>query len=281
MNRTVLIVDDAENIREVLKMTLEMGGYRVVTAVNGLDALEKFGTDIPDLIILDVMMPEMNGYQVCRTIREKIGNKEIPVIMLTAKSRKEDKFWGLDCGASEYVAKPFNPDELLELVNRLINREKNEDTHYLSGIHTFKGFLENMRQRFNLQKGFICRFRFEEQPFEIFSQKYGYIKSKEFISNVENIVKDLSSEIADGCINALFAQVSDTDFLLAYEGNDDVLKYAVNEIEHKINALTEVFYDKEDIRRGFVEYKTLGSGKVKMVPLLSVKTSVHEMKRYL
>jgi DNA-binding response OmpR family regulator len=118
--KTILLVDDEPDIRLTLGMRLKKSGYAVITAENGKDALDKIEQQLPDLVILDVMMPEMNGYQVCRKLREKPGTKDLPILMLTAKDQAADRFWAEEAGVTEYFSKPFEDEELLLAVKRLV-----------------------------------------------------------------------------------------------------------------------------------------------------------------
>ena len=106
----ILIADDDKNICELLKMYLEKEDYEVVTAGNGEEAIAKFDSVNPDLILLDVMMPKLDGWQVCRELRKK---SECPIIMITAKGETFDKVLGLELGADDYVVKPFEPKEII------------------------------------------------------------------------------------------------------------------------------------------------------------------------
>ena len=103
-NNKVLIVDDDEHIVELIKLYIEKEGFVTVVAYNGVQALEKFKAEAPSIVILDVMMPEMDGMQVCREIRRV---SDIPIIMLTAKGETFDKVLGLELGADDYMVKPF------------------------------------------------------------------------------------------------------------------------------------------------------------------------------
>ena len=112
-NNKVLIVDDDEHIVELIKLYMDKEGFDTVTANNGKKAVELFKSEAPAIVILDVMMPEMDGWQVCREIR-RVSN--IPIIMLTAKGETFDKVLGLELGADDYMVKPFEPKELLARV---------------------------------------------------------------------------------------------------------------------------------------------------------------------
>lgn len=119
MGYKILIADDEAEIRDVLHLYLEKDGYEVVEASNGVEAMEKLQKEAPDLVILDIMMPDPDGYRVLRNIRE---NNNIPVIILSAKDADADKILGLDLGADDYITKPFGPLEAVARVNSNIRR---------------------------------------------------------------------------------------------------------------------------------------------------------------
>lgn len=119
MGYKILIADDEAEIRDVLRLYLEKDGYGVVEAADGMETMEKLHKENPDLMILDVMMPGLDGYRVLRNVRE---NNNIPVIMLSAKDTDADKILGLDLGADDYITKPFGPLEAVARVNSNIRR---------------------------------------------------------------------------------------------------------------------------------------------------------------
>ncbi len=116
---TILVVDDEVNIRELARMYLEQEGFQIVTAVNGQQALEQVRQDPPSLVVLDLMLPEIDGWEVCRQIRKK---SNLPIIMLTARDDDVDKIVGLELGADDYLTKPFNPRELVARVRAVLRR---------------------------------------------------------------------------------------------------------------------------------------------------------------
>lgn len=120
MGKRVLVVDDDRVIQQLLEVNLELEGYEVVaTAADGKEALEKIAELKPDLVILDIMMPKMDGLEVCRRLRADPDLAKIPVILLSARAQDMDIREGLEIGASAYLTKPFDPVELLEVVGRL------------------------------------------------------------------------------------------------------------------------------------------------------------------
>lgn len=123
MTRTVLIVDDEPNIVLSLKFLLSQQGYEVRTAGSGEEALKSLAEQVPDLVLLDIMMPKPDGYEVCQKIRSTPGWKEIPVIMLTAKGRDVERQKGLAMGADDYITKPFATNELVTKVRAILERK--------------------------------------------------------------------------------------------------------------------------------------------------------------
>ena len=113
MDRKILIVDDEKNIVDIIAFNLKKEGYTVITAADGEEGVQKAMEENPDLILLDIMMPKMDGYEVCKKIREK---KNTPIIMLTARAEELDKVLGLELGADDYVTKPFGVRELMARV---------------------------------------------------------------------------------------------------------------------------------------------------------------------
>ena len=118
-NAKILIADDDRNICELLMIYLEKENYNVVLAGNGEEALLKFDEEEPDILLLDVMMPRLDGWQVCRELRKK---SEVPIIMITAKGETFDKVLGLELGADDYVVKPFEPKEIVARVKAVLRR---------------------------------------------------------------------------------------------------------------------------------------------------------------
>jgi two-component system, OmpR family, alkaline phosphatase synthesis response regulator PhoP len=119
---TILLVEDEENLHEALKLNLEMEGYEVSSAFNGTEALKKVANEYFDLIVLDIMLPEVDGIAVTESIR--VNNNEVPILILSAKNSSTDRVLGLKKGADDYLTKPFNLEELLLRVEKLIEKNK-------------------------------------------------------------------------------------------------------------------------------------------------------------
>lgn len=127
MNQKILIVDDEPHIRLLLEQTLEDledEGVELLTATNGEEALETIKTQKPALVFLDVMMPKMNGFDVCNAVKNELGIKDIYIIMLTAKGQEFDKQKGNEVGADMYMTKPFDPDEVVAKASNILEIER-------------------------------------------------------------------------------------------------------------------------------------------------------------
>jgi len=149
---SILLVEDEENLHEALKLNLELEGYEVSSAFDGASALKIFNGEYFDLIILDIMLPEMDGISVTETIRLK--NTEVPILILSAKNNSADRVLGLKKGADDYLAKPFNLEELLLRVNKLIEKNKKlQDKDTISQTY----FFGNNSIDFKAQEAVTCR----------------------------------------------------------------------------------------------------------------------------
>jgi DNA-binding response OmpR family regulator len=121
-NQKILVVDDEERMARFIRLNLEQDGFQVVEAYRGQEAMDKVRTALPDLILLDIMMPDIDGFEVLKMIREV---SSVPVIMLTAKGEEDDKIKGLELGADDYITKPFSPRELVSRVKAVLRRSEN------------------------------------------------------------------------------------------------------------------------------------------------------------
>ncbi|OGR82184.1 MAG: hypothetical protein A2901_04240 [Elusimicrobia bacterium RIFCSPLOWO2_01_FULL_54_10] len=120
----ILVADDEIHIRTLLKITLEMVGYEVDVAADGQEALERIAVQVPDLILLDIKMPKLNGWQVCEKIKNDDKTRSVPIIMVTAFGQKEARQRSFDLGADEFISKPFETPALLDAVKKLLERPR-------------------------------------------------------------------------------------------------------------------------------------------------------------
>src|ERR1700722_12214407 len=122
MKPRILVVDDEPEAVELVEFNLKQSGYTVTTASDGAEALKKARSQTPDLIVLDVMLPEMDGFEICKTLRLEAAPASTPILMLTAKAAEIDRVLGLELGADDYLTKPFSPRELLLRIKKILAR---------------------------------------------------------------------------------------------------------------------------------------------------------------
>lgn len=118
----ILIAEDERDIRELIAFSLQFGGFEVVQVSNGADAVERAQLEKPDLILMDVRMPKMTGYEACRALKAMPTMRDVPVVFLSAKGQESEIQTGLEAGAEEYILKPFAPDELPKQINEVLDR---------------------------------------------------------------------------------------------------------------------------------------------------------------
>jgi two-component system alkaline phosphatase synthesis response regulator PhoP len=123
----ILVVDDEIYIVHILDFSLGIEGYEVMTALDGEQALAKVAQDRPDLIVLDIMMPKLDGYETCKALKGNPETRDIPVILLSAKGRNVDQKVGFEVGADDYITKPFSPRKLVERINAILGQASRQD----------------------------------------------------------------------------------------------------------------------------------------------------------
>lgn len=116
----ILIVDDSSTVREMVSDILKKSGLHVIEAADGVEAKERIQSHHPDLVVTDIVMPRMNGYELCRWLKNDPKAQHIPVVMCTSKSQEFDRYWGMKQGADAYITKPFRPAELVQTIKQLL-----------------------------------------------------------------------------------------------------------------------------------------------------------------
>jgi len=261
----ILIVDDSDNIRSVLQMNFEWLGYRVSCARDGEEALRLVAEDPPDLIILDVIMPRRNGYQVCRSLKMDPRLRDIPVIFLTAKDQKEDRFWGKDCGADEYLTKPFSAAKLERVIERLLGDREERSIEAGDVLARFEEWRKHGRSCS------IATFRLDHRSLGVFRQKYGEIKYNEVLEGVRQVIEMVLRE-------------ESPDFAID-RGGEGHYRAAVpfpreetDRLAHRIcaqsNFVLRSFYSREDVERGYVVSRSNTAGPEVNVPLMALEGSL-------
>lgn len=175
----ILVVDDEEHIRELIKFNLIKNGYKVICADNGIDALKYAKNECPNLIMLDLMLPGMDGYDVCREIRKDNSISTTPVIMITAKGEEFDKVLGLELGADDYITKPFSIRELIARTKAILRRTAFQTADKSFNFHNIKVDFEKHEVTKNNMKIDLTLKEFE--LLEILIKNKGRVMTRDFL----------------------------------------------------------------------------------------------------
>jgi diguanylate cyclase (GGDEF)-like protein len=245
----ILIAEDEMNLREVLRFQLSTAGYDVVEAEDGKQAIEKAREVMPDLLLLDVMMPFMDGFQVVRELRKSFLTRHIPIILLTAKAELEDRLHGFDDGANDYIVKPWDYRELKARVrNALAWSQQQRAASPLTGLPGNLSIEEELRHRLESQAPFAL-LQIDVDYFKSFNDHYGYARGDDAIRTVARILIDQAQRHGGS-----------EDFV-GHIGGDD---FVVITLPQRAESLAEdiiadfdqtmpMLYDEVDRARGYVE----------------------------
>lgn len=246
----VLVIDDEPTIRHVLKLQLESAGFEVETEENGAAGLARAGTMMPDLILLDVMMPEMDGFQVCRAIRSSQRTFHVPVIMLTAKTESEDKVRGLEAGANDYLEKPFAYQELLARVRGVLAWSRAQrDASPLTGLPGNMSIEAVTTQRLASGKPYAFMYMDIDQ-FKAYNDRYGYGRGDDAIRLLADLLIATTESV--GSRDDFVGHIGGDDFVLVCDyANCDAVS---QELIRRFDAAVPALYTAEDRERGYVEY---------------------------
>jgi len=245
----ILVVEDELFLRTTLQMLLERAGYRVRTAVDGEDALQKIREELPSLVLLDVVMPKMDGYEVCGRIKGDVTTASVPVIMLTGMADHQDKLRGLRGGANDYITKPYEKDELLARVNNmllwsLMQREANP----LTGLPGNTAIESEVRQRLAANEQFTFMY-IDIDHFKAFNDYYSFRKGDEAIRVTASILTTAAS--VEGSGRDFVGHVGGDDFVMIVDSAraHAIAEMIVKEFDQKIPRL----YQDSDRQQGYIE----------------------------
>ena len=277
LGHRVLVADDDRNLRKIIATNLELAGYEVTTANDGRDAVAKIEAHVPDLVLLDLMMPYMNGYEVARAVRSHANPTiaNVPIIILTAKGETEDKLLGFEAGADDYITKPFGPRELLARVRAKIRRVEVDSS--LSPLTRLPGNLAiegELRRRIGDGERYAVLY-LDLDNFKAFNDVYGFTHGDEAIQLVASISVDVVRR--RGTPNDFVGHIGGDDFILATvpERAEEIAREIVDEFDAGIRSL----YSPEDLRQGFIETRDR-RGMLNRYPIMALSIAIVSNEKY-
>jgi diguanylate cyclase (GGDEF)-like protein len=265
----ILVVDDEEHIRKIVKFQLERAGYLVDTAVDGVEALRAVEACHPDLILLDLMMPNMDGYEVCRRLKSDYRTNQIPIIMVTAKADLENKLQGFEDGANDYIAKPFAVTELLLRVRNVLQwSQLQRQANPLTGLPGNVSIEKELERRLGNGSDFVFMYA-DIDNFKAFNDHYGYRRGDEAIKLTAQII--LEAVKSTGNTEDFVGHVGGDDFVVI--STPETCDAVANQIVQRFDERIVRLLDQEDLDRGYVEVVNR-KGTVDRFPLLTMTVAV-------
>jgi PleD family two-component response regulator len=245
----ILVVDNEADIRRFIEVNLRLEGFEVLVAADGAEGLARAKEEDPSLVLLDVMMPGIDGIEVCRRLRADPRTSHIPVILLTAKSMTVDKVVGLAAGADDYVLKPFDPMELVARVQTTLRRAAD-----LRGASPLTGLPGNHRIETEIARrladGLPTAVAYVDlNDFKSYNDHYGFLAGDHVIRSTADVLRDALT--GDGLEDAFLGHIGGDDFVMAFvpAAIDRVCRQALTAFDATVPSL----YAPDDLRRGFIE----------------------------
>jgi two-component system phosphate regulon response regulator PhoB len=201
---TILIVEDDQNIAKLVRYNLEKAGYRVFVTITGEDALEQLNRQLVDLIILDLMLPKMDGLETCRRLKDDSRLSSIPVMILTARGEEVDRVVGFELGADDYVVKPFSPRELVLRVKTILRRGQTKQSQTKENLRSGDLEIDIPRHRVSVKGKEVVLTPMEFKLLTILLERRGRVQSREqLLSDVWNIEADVTTRTVDTHVKRL------------------------------------------------------------------------------
>jgi diguanylate cyclase (GGDEF)-like protein len=268
MTKKILIVDDSPFFRGQLKLTLSKE-YEVIEAGTGAEGLDLVKREKPDLVLLDVVMPDYSGFEICRILRESESNNLMPIIMITSQDSQEDILVGLELGADDYVKKPFNERELLSRIKNIFRRiDRNRNANPLTGLN---GNLEIQRDiTSRIAKGVSFAVVYVDlDNFKAYNDVYGFSNGDRIIVLTADILKDQVDLF--GNHDDFLGHIGGDDYIMVTtpDKSEKICQEIIAEFDDKVMN----FYNEEDRTRGCITTKNR-RGEVDTFPLISISLAI-------
>lgn len=244
----ILIVEDDFDISNMLRIFFTGQGYNVEVAARGNDALEMCRQQVPDLVVLDIMLPDMDGYAVCKSMRTTTRTSHIPIIFLTQKDERSDKIAGLELGADDYITKPFDIEELkLRVGTAIRNHQRLNMTNPTSGLPSSRLIEDQLRSLMRMQDWSLLLIGIDNS--KAFNDVYGFIAGSEVIRNTTLILNAAVDEY--GTLDDFIGHASDDSFVLVTKGKD--MKGLIEALRTGFDQSIMNHYNFMDREQGFIE----------------------------
>jgi len=277
IGKSILIVDDNKLSREILKNTLQNAGYTIMEAKNGEEAMQIYKNSFPDMVILDIIMPGMSGFEILKILRNDEENLILPIIILTSKDDYNERIHGLELGADDYLVKPFNEKELLIKVNNLFQRiEHNRMANPLTGLRGNLDIKAEMKRRIKSDIPYAVLY-LDLDNFKSYNDYYGFLRGDNVIKLTAKILTDAVSLIGNN--RDFLGHIGGDDFIIITtpEKSEELCKYIISRFDEDVKYL----YDKKDRINGYIEtINRLGFKQRYSFVSISIAIVTNEYKKF-
>lgn len=267
--KKILLIDDSYFFTKSITATLTAADYDVIHSVTGEDGLRKVREEKPDLVLLDVVMPDIDGFEVCRILRESESNNLMPIIMLTSQNNEEDKLIGLELGADDYITKPFNNREMLSRVKNTLRRiDRNRGANPLTGLQGNLQIQAEINSRIVKDLPFAVIYA-DLDNFKAYNDVYGFAQGDIAIKLLADI---LSDQVHDrGNKNDFIGHIGGDDFVLitSVENAEAICRGIIDEFDQRVREL----YRDEDREAGFISALDRRGERVE-TPIMSISLAI-------
>jgi CheY-like chemotaxis protein len=246
----ILVVEDDADISKMLKIYFDSQGYEVLVAMRGNDALETCRTKLPNVVVLDIQLPDIDGYEICRILRSNTRTSYVPIIFLTQKDERSDKIAGLELGADDYITKPFDIEELKLRVEGAIRRSQREAlTHPVTNLPAGKLIEEQLKKVKDTTEPWTFLY-FGIRHIHAFKEIAGPIQVNEVLMFLADIMREVVEE--NGTLNDFIGQASDNDFIVIT--SPEKASAICHTVTERFDSESEVFYPFPVREKGKVVY---------------------------
>ncbi|MDY6794035.1 MAG: response regulator [Actinomycetota bacterium] len=265
----ILVVDDERNILDIIKFNLEVEGYEVVTSLDGEDALERVHAIKPDLILCDIMMPELDGLEVCHRLKADGRTNQIPVVMLSAKTQAQDKVASIEAGADDFITKPFDFSDLVARIKiNLIRTRQKRDVSPLTGLPGSISIEAETKSRIGRDSKFATLY-IDIDNFKPFNDIYGFPAGDKAIQMLAFIIDEAVRK--NGNVDDFIGHGGGDDFVVITSPDKatPVAEAVIGDFDREVATL----YEDEDLRRG---YSILVDrlGRDNYIPIISLSIGI-------
>ncbi len=274
MSDKVLVVDDDPDIARFIEVNLRTNGFQVHLASDGVEALERAREVLPDLVLVDVMMPRMDGFQVVDRLRSDPRTANVSIIMLTAKALTADKVLGITTGADDYIIKPFDPVELVARVKGTLRRAREmRAMSPLTGLPGNARIQDELQRRIEADEPFALLYA-DLDNFKAYNDHYGFLRGDEALRAIGRIIQEVALETGGNTV--FVGHLGGDDFVLvsSLETAEELCKRIIERCDREIPLV----YEAEDRQRGYIEVENR-QGRIEQFPPLSISIGVATTER--